>query len=96
MCHWVLLWVCAWSIEANLKLAGFENIKISDIKYKDELIKQEIQTQEIVAEKPESKRNYDVAIEIKKTVNDFIEGKVFEIGIDLLEEVNEELWINLL
>ena len=72
-------------IEANLKLAGFENIKISDIKYKDELIKQEIQTQEIVAEKPESKRNYDVAIEIKKTIikeqkpfdnNKFISTKV--------------------
>ena len=33
----------------------------------------------------------EYAIEIKKTVNDFIEGKIFEIEIDLLEEVNEEL-----
>ncbi len=38
----------------------------------------------------------EYAIEIKKTVNDFIEGKIFEIEIDLLEEVNEELWKNLL
>ena len=30
----------------------------------------------------------EYAIEIKKTVNDFIEGKIFEIEIDLLEEVN--------
>ena len=54
-------------IEANLKLAGFENIKISDIKYQDEITKHEIQTQEIEAEKPESKKNLDVQIEIKKT-----------------------------
>ena len=33
----------------------------------------------------------EYAIEIKKTVNDFIDGKIFEIEIDLLEEVNEEL-----
>ena len=55
-------------IEANLKLAGFENIKISDIKYDDEISKHEIQTQEIEAEKPESKRNPEVEIEIKKTI----------------------------
>ena len=54
-------------IEANLKLAGFENIKITDIKYQDELTKHEIQTQQLEAEKPESKRNADVTIEIKKT-----------------------------
>ena len=81
----VMIFYDSKQIEANLKLAGFENIKISDIKYKDELIKQEIQTQEIVAEKPESKRNYDVAIEIKKTIikeqkpfdnNKFISTKV--------------------
>ena len=35
-------------------------------------------------------------IEIRKTVNDFIEGKIFEIEIDLLEEVNDEIWKNLL
>jgi hypothetical protein len=55
-------------IEANLKLAGFENIKISDINYDDELSKHEIQTQEIEAEKPESKRNPEIDIEIKKTI----------------------------
>ena len=44
----------------------------------------------------QSNGDEDYLIEIKKTVNDFIEGKVFEIEIDLLEEVNEELWINLL
>ena len=33
----------------------------------------------------------EYAIEIKKNVNDFIEGKIFEIEIDLFEEVNEEL-----
>ena len=38
----------------------------------------------------------DYLIEIKKTVNDFIVGKVYEIEIGLLEEVNEELWNNLL
>ena len=44
----------------------------------------------------QSNGDEDYLIEIKKTVNDFIEGKVFEIEIDLLEEVNEELWNNLL
>ena len=38
-------------IEANLKLAGFENIKITDIKYQDEITKYEIQTQQLEAEK---------------------------------------------
>ena len=55
-------------IEANLKLAGFENIKIKDINYDDEVTQHEIQTQEIEAEKPESKRNSEVAIEIKKEI----------------------------
>lgn len=55
-------------IEANLKLAGFENIKISDINYPDEITKHEIPTQEIEAEKPESKRNPEVEIEIQKTI----------------------------
>ena len=54
-------------IEANLKLAGFENIKINDINYQDEKSKHNIRTQEIEAEKPESKRNYDVIVEVKKT-----------------------------
>lgn len=55
-------------IEANLKLAGFENIKISDINYDDEISKHQIQTQEIEAEKPESKRNPEIDIEIKQTI----------------------------
>ena len=72
-------------IEANLKFAGFENIKITDINFKDEITKHEIQTQQIEAEKPESKRNLDVHIEIKKTTykeqkplenNKFISTKV--------------------
>ena len=54
-------------IEANLKLAGFENIKINDINYEDEISKHNIQTQEIEAEKPESKRNYDIVVEVQKT-----------------------------
>ena len=63
----VMIFYDSKQIEANLKLAGFENIKISDIYYKDEISKHEIQTQEIEAEKPESKRNSDITIEIKKT-----------------------------
>ena len=63
----VMIFYDSKQIEANLKLAGFENIKISDIKYNDEITKHEVQTQEIEAEKPESKRNIDVTIEIKKT-----------------------------
>ena len=62
----VMIFYDSKQIEANLKLAGFENIKISDIKYNDEITKHEVQTQEIEAEKPESKRNVDVTIEIKK------------------------------
>ena len=34
----------------------------------------------------------EYVIEIKNPVNDFIEGKIFEKEIGLLEEVNEELW----
>ena len=63
----VMIFYDSKQIEANLKLAGFENIKITDIKYQDEILKHEIQTQVIEAEKPESKRNMDVHIEIKKT-----------------------------
>ena len=53
-------------IDANLKLAGFENVKITDIEYPDEKSRN-IQTQEIEAEKPKSQRNYDIHIEIQKT-----------------------------
>ena len=72
----VMIFYDSKQIEANLKLAGFENIKISDIKYNDEISKHEIQTQEIEAEKPESKRNVDVTIEIKKTT--YKEQKPFD------------------
>ena len=54
-------------IEANLKLAGFENIKISDINIKDQKTGQIIQTQSIEAQKPESKRNSDIVVEVRKT-----------------------------
>ena len=54
-------------IEANLKLAGFENIKISDVNIKDQKTGQIIQTQSIEAQKPESKRNSDIVVEVRKT-----------------------------
>ena len=54
-------------IEANLKLAGFENIQISDVTITNEKTGQKIQTQEIEAQKPESKRNVDVVVEVKKS-----------------------------
>ena len=54
-------------IEANLKLAGFENIKISDVNIKDPKTGQTIQTQSIEAQKPESKRNSDIVVEVRKT-----------------------------
>ena len=89
----VMIFYDSKQIEANLKLAGFENIKISDIKYKDELIKQEIQTQEIVAEKPESKRNYDVAIEIKKTT--IKEQKPFDNNKFISTKVTKKMKMNI-
>ena len=54
-------------IEANLKLAGFEDIKISDTNIKDEKTGHYVQTQSIEATKPESKRNIDISIQVKKT-----------------------------
>ena len=54
-------------IEANLKLAGFENIEISDVNIKDQKTGQIIQTQSIEAQKPESKRNSDIVVEVRKT-----------------------------
>ena len=53
-------------IEANLKLAGFEDIKISDVNIKDEKTGLTIQTQTVEAQKPESKRNSDVVVEVRK------------------------------
>jgi hypothetical protein len=54
-------------IEANLKLAGFEDISSSNINIKDEKTGHMIQTISIEATKPESKRNADITLEIKKT-----------------------------
>jgi hypothetical protein len=53
-------------IEANLKLAGFENIKITDISYPDEKLNTNIPTQQIEAEKLKTEKNYDVRIEVQK------------------------------
>ena len=54
-------------IEANLKLAGFENIKITDTSYPDEKLNTNIPTQQIEAEKLKTEKNYDVRIEVQKT-----------------------------
>jgi hypothetical protein len=63
----VMLFYDSKQIEANLKLAGFEDIHISDINIKDEKTKKTIQTQSIEATKPVSKRNVDINIEIRKS-----------------------------
>ena len=62
----VMLFYDSKQIEANLKLAGFEDIHIKDISIQDEKTKKTIQTQSIEATKPVSKRNIDVNIEIRK------------------------------
>ena len=54
-------------IEANLKLAGFEDIKINDINIKDDKTGKMVQTQSIEATKPESKRNVNINIQVLKT-----------------------------
>ena len=63
----VMLFYDSKQIEANLKLAGFEDIQISDINIKDEKTGKNIQTQSIEASKPLSKRHGDVTIEIRKS-----------------------------
>ena len=63
----VMIYYDSKQIEANLKLAGFENIKISDVNIKDQKTGQTIQTQSIEAQKPESKRNSDIVVEVRKT-----------------------------
>ena len=63
----VMLFYDSKQIEANLKLAGFEDIHISDINIKDEKTKKTIQTQSIEATKPLSKRGADINIEIRKS-----------------------------
>ena len=69
-------------IEANLILAGFENIKITDINYQDEKLKNKIQTQQIEAEKIKNQKNYDIKIEVKKTT--YKEKKPIENKINIL------------
>ena len=54
-------------IEANLKLVGFENIKISDINVKDEESGQRIGTKLIEAQKPKGVRKVNVELEVAKT-----------------------------
>ena len=61
-------------IEANLKLAGFENIKISEITIKDETTGQRVQTQLIEAQKP-IKRNPEESFEVKNTISKKKENK---------------------
>ena len=63
----VMLFYDSKQIEANLKLAGFEDIHIKDINIEDEKTKKRIQTQSIEATKPLSKRGADVNIEIRKS-----------------------------
>ena len=63
----VMLFYDSKQIEANLKLAGFEDIQISDINIKDEKTKKTIETQSIEATKPLSKRNADINIEIRRS-----------------------------
>lgn len=63
----VMLFYDSKQIEANLKLAGFEDIHIRDINIKDEKTKKSIQTQSIEATKPLSKRGADINIEIRKS-----------------------------
>lgn len=63
----VMLFYDSKQIEANLKLAGFENIKIEDVTIKDTKTGQQIQTQKLEAEKPESKKSHDVTVEVQKT-----------------------------
>ena len=63
----VMLSYDAKQIEANLKLAGFENIQISDTNIKDEKTGKIIQTQSVEASKPLSKRSGNVNIEIRRS-----------------------------
>jgi hypothetical protein len=63
----VMLSYDAKQIEANLKLAGFEDIQINDISIKDEKTGKIIQTQSIEASKPLSKRTGDINIEIRRS-----------------------------
>ena len=65
----VMIFYDAKQIESNLKLVGFENIKITDITIRDEETGQKIQSQLIEAQKPKGKRkieiNYEEEVETK-------------------------------
>ena len=54
-------------IEANLKLVGFENIRIIDTNIKDEESGQRIPSKSIEAQKPKGKRNIDIGFGVTKT-----------------------------
>ena len=62
----VMIFYDSKQIEANLKLAGFENIQTRDVTITDDKTGKMIQTQSIEATKPESKRNPDINIEVIK------------------------------
>ena len=72
-------------IEANLKLVGFEKIKITDINIKDEETGQIIPTKSIEAQKPKGKKNIEVDIEVTKTTN---KENIFKKRDSILDKYN--------
>ena len=54
-------------IESNLKLVGFENIRILDTNFKDEESGLRIPSKSIEAQKPKGKRNVNIGFEVAKT-----------------------------
>ena len=76
-------------IEANLKLVGFENIKVSDINIKDEESGQRIGTKLIEAQKPKGVRKVDVGIEVTKTSYKNTNPYKKEYNLDKFKETNK-------
>ena len=76
-------------IEANLKLVGFENIKVSDINIKDEESGQRIGTKLIEAQKPKGVRKVDVGIEVTKTSYKNTIPYKKEYNLDKFKETNK-------
>ena len=76
-------------IEANLKLVGFENIKVSDINIKDEESGQRIGTKLIEAQKPKGVRKVDVGIEVTKTSYKNTIPYKKEYNLDKFKEANK-------
>ena len=54
-------------IESNLKLVGFENIRIIDTNFKDEESGLRIPSKSIEAQKPKGKKNVNIGYEVTKT-----------------------------